>query len=64
MIPDREIWRDANLLIRKHGADTEVVATRRADEMLERGDRDGQLVWIRIRRAIADLQTVPMGKPN
>jgi hypothetical protein len=32
--------------------------------MLERGDRDGQLVWLRIRPAIADLQTVPMGKPN
>jgi hypothetical protein len=64
MIPDRDIWRAANLLLRKHGVDAEVVATRRADEMLERGDRDGQLVWIRIRRAIADLQTVPMGKPN
>jgi hypothetical protein len=55
MIPDRDIWRAANLLIHKHDADAEVVATRRADEMLERGDRDGQLVWIRISRAIADL---------
>ena len=64
MIPDRDIWRAANLLIREHKADAEVVAARRADEMLERGDRDGQLVWIRIRRVIADFQTVPMGKPN
>jgi hypothetical protein len=64
MIPDRDIWRAANLLIREHGADAEIVAARRADEMLERGDRDGQLVWIRIRRAIADLQAAPVGKLN
>ena len=64
MIPDRDIWRAANLLIREHRADTEVVAARRADEMLERGDRDGQLVWLRIRRAIVELQAVPVGKPN
>ena len=64
MIPDRDIWRAANLLIREHSADAEVVAARRADEMLERGDRDGQLVWLRIRRAIVELQAVHVGKPN
>jgi len=64
MIPDRDIWRAANLLIREHSADAEVVAARRADDMLERGDRDGQLVWLRIRRAIVELQAVPVGKPN
>ena len=64
MVPDRDIWRAANLLIREHRADAEVVAARRADEMLERGDRDAQLVWIRISRAIVEFQTVPVGKPN
>ena len=64
MIPDRDIWRDGNLLIREHGAEAEVVSARRADEMLERGDRDGQLVWVRIRRAVVELQTVSVGKPN
>jgi hypothetical protein len=64
MIPDRDIWRAANLVIREHRADAEVVAARRADEMLERGDRDGQLVWLRIRRAIVELQSAPVGKPN
>ena len=64
MIPDRDLWRAANLLIRKHGSDAEVVAARRADEMLERGDHDGQIVWRRIRQAIVDLQAVPVGKPN
>ena len=64
MIPDRGIWRAANLLIREHKADAEIVASRRADEMLERGDRDGQLVWLGIRRAIVQLQAVPVSKPN
>jgi hypothetical protein len=64
MIPDRDIWRAADLLIREHRADAEVVSARRADEMLERGDREGQLVWLRIRRAIVELQAVPVGKPN
>jgi hypothetical protein len=64
MIPDRDIWRAANLLIREHKADAEIVATRRADEMLERGDRDGQLVWLPIRRAIIELQAIPVGKLN
>lgn len=64
MIPDRDIWRAVKLLIREHGADAEIVAARRADEMLERSDRDGQLVWLRIRRAIVELQGVPAGKPN
>ena len=64
MIPDRDIWRAANLLIREHKTEAELVAARRSDEMLERGDRDGQLVWLRIGRAIVELQAVPMGKTN
>jgi hypothetical protein len=64
MIPDLDIWRAANLLIREHRGDAEFIAAKRADEMLDRGDRDGQMVWLRIRRAIAELQAAPVGKPN
>ena len=64
MVPDRDIWRAANLLIREHRGEAEIVAARRADEMLGRGDRDGQMVWLRIRQAIIELQAVPAGKPN
>ena len=64
MIPDRDIWRAANLLIREHCAEAEIVAARRADEMLERGDYEGQGVWLRIRRAVVELQSIPAGKPN
>ena len=38
MTSDLDIWRAANLLIRQHGADAEVVAAQRADEMLDRGE--------------------------
>jgi hypothetical protein len=64
MIPDRDIWRAANLLIQTHRADAEAVAAQRADEMSERGDQDGRLVWCRIRRAIAEFLAAPLGKPN
>ena len=52
MISDLDIWRAANLLIQRHGEDAEIEAAKRADQMLERGDLDGQVVWKRIRRAI------------
>jgi hypothetical protein len=64
MVPDRDIWRAVNLLIREHGDGAEFVAAQRADEMLDRGDRDGQMVWLRIRRAIVDMQAAPARRPN
>jgi hypothetical protein len=62
MIPDIEIWRSAKPLIDRHGADTATVAAMRADELLERGDVEGQAVWKRIARAIEELlSTAPSG---
>jgi hypothetical protein len=60
-ISDLDIWRAANLLIREHGESAEIVAAQRADLMLERGDCDGQLVLLRIRRAVAVLHVAPIG---
>lgn len=51
----------ANMLIGQHGADAELFAAGRADLMLERGDRDGQAVWLRIKRAIVELQAPQAG---
>jgi hypothetical protein len=64
VIPDFDIWRAANLLIRKHGANAELEAAKRAVLMLDRGDDEGRLVWARIRQAIEMLQAEPQGKPN
>ena len=41
MIPDLDIWRAANLLIRQHGENAEIVAAQRVDDLAEREDYDG-----------------------
>jgi hypothetical protein len=64
MITDLDIWRGANLLIRKHGANAELEAAKRAEVMLGRSDDDGRLMWMRIRRAIETLQARPTGRLN
>jgi hypothetical protein len=65
MTPEIDIWLAASLPIERPGAEAEIVAAQRADEALERGDRDEQLVWLRIiRRAIVEMQAAPAGKPN
>jgi hypothetical protein len=61
MTSDFDIWRGATLLVKEHGEDAAIVASQRADQMLDRGDRDSQLVWLRIRRAIAELQAASTG---
>lgn len=64
MILDLDIWRAASLLIKQYGADAEIVAAQRADRLLGRGDLNGRVVWMKIRRAIAELQAPAAGKPH
>jgi hypothetical protein len=60
MIDDPDIWRAANILIKRYGADAAIEAARRADELLEAGDRDGCAIWKRILSAVAELtRTTP-----
>jgi len=61
VVPEIDIWRAADLLLKQHGPDAEIVAAQRADEMLDRGEIEGQRVWLRIRRAVAALQAEPSG---
>lgn len=65
MVTERDIWATAKMLVDQHGADALIHAAMRADEMLDRGDIDGQAVWIRIMRAAKDLlslaNTAPAG---
>ncbi len=56
MIPDLDIYRATNVIIKQHGEDAPIQAAMRADAMLEAGDLDGFAVWKRILRAIEDLQ--------
>ena len=56
MIPGLDIYRSANLLVKRHGEDAPIHAAMRADAMLEAGDLDGYAVWKRILRAVEELR--------
>ncbi len=55
MIPDLDIFRSANLLIKQHGEDAPIEAAMRADAMLDKGDLDGYAVWRRVLWAVEEL---------
>ncbi len=57
MIPDIDIYRVANLLVKRHGQDASIEAAMKADAMLERADLDGFSVWKKIVRAANELVT-------
>lgn len=59
MISQLDIYRAAHLLIDRHGANAVNEAATFIDLMLQRGDRDGVLLWYRIKRAIEWLQEPP-----
>ncbi len=56
MIPDLDIYRSANVLVKRHGEDAPIHAAMRADATLEAGDLNGYAVWKRILRAVEELQ--------
>jgi hypothetical protein len=55
MVTERDIWATAKMLVDRHGADAPIQAAMRADELLDRGDVDGQAVWKRILAAAREL---------
>ena len=57
MTDDKDIYRSAKLLIDRHGDDAVIEAAMRADELLEAGDMGGKAVWLRILKAIEELQS-------
>lgn len=53
---DIDIYRSAKLYIDQHGVNASAHAAMKADAMLAHGDLDGFNVWMRIGRAIEDIQ--------
>jgi hypothetical protein len=51
MIEDIDVWRAANLLIKQHGADAELTAAKRVDDMIADGDPASEATWKRIQAA-------------
>ncbi len=65
MIPDLDIYRSAQAIIKQHGQDAPIEAAMRADAMLNKGALAGSAVWKRVLRAVEELQRVeprPGGK--
>ncbi len=63
MLPDLDIFRSAQVLVKHHGQDAPIHAAMRADAMLEKGDVDGCAVWKRIVTAVEELQRMnPKGQ--
>ena len=57
-----DIYRSAKLLIDQHGEDAAIHAAMPADACSEKGDLEGKAVWLRVIRAIEELQrTRPRG---
>ncbi len=56
MISDWELWACANLIIKQHGDQAELQAGIRADALLDKGDLEGQRVWLRILDRIRELR--------
>ncbi|MGH7173807.1 MAG: hypothetical protein ACRELG_26290 [Gemmataceae bacterium] len=56
MISDLDLWRGADILVKRYGNDASIIAAQRADEVLAGGDIEGQLVWKRILAAVNELQ--------
>ncbi len=55
MTSDLDIYRSANEFIKQYGQDAPILAAMRADELMESGDMDGRVVWLRIVNAIEEL---------
>ncbi len=56
MTSELDIYRSANLLVKRHGEDAPIHAAMRADAMLDKGDLAGVATWKRILRAVEELQ--------
>jgi hypothetical protein len=56
VISDLDIWRSANELIKQFGDTADIEAAARADALLDKGDLEGQQVWMRILKAVDELQ--------
>lgn len=59
MVADIDIYRSARILIDRHGPAARTVAEKRVADCEAAGDGDGRFVWMRIRRAIAEISPGP-----
>ena len=56
MLSDLDLWRAAQVMVKRYGKDAATEAAMRADEFLDQGIIDGKRLWMRIMQAIEELQ--------
>ena len=56
MLSELDIWRAAAAMVKHFGDGAALEAAQRADRLLDEGDTVGLAVWLRIARAIEELQ--------
>jgi hypothetical protein len=62
VIPEIDIWRAANLMLKRYGEKALDESAKRADELAAGEDYDGAATWRRITIAVAQLaNTIPPG---
>jgi hypothetical protein len=62
VIAEIDIWRVANLMLRRYGDEATAEGTKRADELAADADLAGVAVWLRVIDAIGQLAiTRPIG---
>ena len=55
LVSHLDIFLSANILVEQYGAEVPNHAAMHADAMLDKGDLDGQAVWLRILAAVKEL---------
>ena len=55
MIPEIDIWRAANLMLKRYGDEALEESAARADELAAQEDHNGAVVWRRITAAVGQL---------
>jgi hypothetical protein len=62
VIPEIDIWRAANLMLKRYGEKAFEASSTRAEELAADGDHDGASTWRRISAAVEQLANdVPPG---
>ena len=58
MISEIDIWRVANLMLKRYGDEADTESAIRAEELAEAGDRAGEAIWRRIIDAIGQVENM------
>ncbi len=56
MLSDLDLWRAAQIMVKRYGDGGATEAAMRADEFLDQGNLDGKRLWVRIMQAIEEMQ--------